>query len=52
MGMKKQFRTFIDISAKTLDRFFISAGKVGMQMCVSPADIAAVTGAAFVPLAD
>lgn len=52
VGMKKQFRTFIDISAKTLDRFFISAGKVGMQMCVSPADIAAVTCAAFVPLAD
>lgn len=52
VGMKKQFRTFIDISAKTLDRFFISAGKVGMQMCVSPADISAVTGAAFVPLAD
>ena len=52
VGMKKLFRTFIDISAKTLDRFFISAGKVGMQMRVSPADIAAVTGAAFVPLAD
>ena len=52
VGMKKQFRTFIDISAKTLDRFFISAGKVGMQMCVSPADIAAVTCAAFVPIAD
>ena len=51
VGMKKQFRTFIDISAKTLDRFFISAGKVGIQMKLAPAQLAAYVGAAFCPLA-
>lgn len=32
VGMKKQFRTAIDESAKTFERIVVSAGKVGLQM--------------------
>jgi len=32
VGMKKQFRTAIDESARTFERIVVSAGKVGLQM--------------------
>ena len=47
VGMKKRFRTFIHETAQSLPFFFISAGKVGMQMKVSPDEIAALTDAKF-----
>lgn len=39
IGMKKYFRTVIDISAKDKDTIFFSAGKVGYQVEVAPADL-------------
>lgn len=50
IGMKKQFRTFIDETAKNQSFFFISAGRTGMQMKVSPADISRIANAIFVDL--
>ena len=50
VGMKKSFRTFIDETAKNQPFFFISAGRTGMQMKVSPADIARVANAGFADL--
>ncbi len=50
VGMKKAFPTFIDSSAEGLDRFFVSAGKVGRQIEVSPADLSALIGAKFADL--
>ena len=47
VGMKKQFRTFIHETAQTLPFFYVSAGKVGMQMKVSPDDIAKLVNAGF-----
>ena len=47
VGMKKQFRTFIHETAQTLPFFYVSAGKVGMQMKVSPDDIARLVNAGF-----
>lgn len=47
IGMKKLFPTFIDESAKTIDRIFVSAGKIGMQICIQPADLAKVINAKF-----
>ena len=32
IGMKKNFVTRIDVSAKTLDRIYVSGGKVGCQI--------------------
>jgi Cys-tRNA(Pro)/Cys-tRNA(Cys) deacylase len=39
IGMKKMFVTTIDQSAESLDYFYFSAGKVGYQVEVNPADL-------------
>lgn len=51
VGMKKRFRTFIDESALSFAEIFVSAGKVGRQMRLSPQALAAYVGARFAPLA-
>ena len=50
VGMKKRFRTFIDESAQSCGDIFVSAGKRGMQMRISSADLATFVGARFAPL--
>ncbi len=45
IGMKKQFKTFIHETAKNYDKVFVSAGKVGYQIELSPEDLIAVSGA-------
>lgn len=47
IGMKKSFPTFIDISAQELESMVISAGKIGMQAELLPADLAALVRAQF-----
>ena len=44
IGMKKVFPTFLHTTATTYDKVFVSAGKVGFQIELSPADLIAVTG--------
>lgn len=39
IGMKKQYQTVIDATAKKLDRIYISGGKVGLQLELKPADL-------------
>ncbi|MBQ8451615.1 MAG: Cys-tRNA(Pro) deacylase [Clostridia bacterium] len=39
VGMKKQFKTFVEKSAENLQKFYVSAGKVGMQMKISPSEL-------------
>ena len=51
VGMKKRFPTFIDESAQEYEKIFVSAGKVGRQVCLSPLDLAGFVGAKFAPLA-
>ena len=48
VGMKKLFPTFIDASAENLDNMIVSAGKIGMQMKLAPADLAKISKAKFV----
>ena len=50
VGMKKPYPTFFDSSAKALDAFCVSAGKVGHQVELSPASLAEYIGATFAPL--
>ena len=50
IGMKKPFPTFIDSSAEGLDRFCVSAGKVGRQAELSPKVLAGLIGAKFADL--
>ncbi len=44
IGMKKQFVTFIHETAAGFDHVFVSAGKVGFQIELSPSDLIAVAG--------
>lgn len=39
MGMKKQFPTFVDISAQGLDTMVINGGKIGYQTELKPGDL-------------
>jgi len=39
IGMKKQFPTFIHETATGYDKVFVSAGKVGFQIELTPADL-------------
>lgn len=36
LGMKKQFKTFIDESALLQDKIIVSAGKIGIQLILDP----------------
>ena len=50
VGMKKQFRTVIDDSAQGLEAMVVSAGKIGFQVELSPADLAGLVRARFAPV--
>lgn len=47
IGMKKHFQTFIHESARQCGRMFVSAGKVGLQIELSPDDLAKTVGCGF-----
>lgn len=47
IGMKKQYVTRIDQSAQSLDKLIVSGGKLGMQLELTPQDLAAASGAEF-----
>lgn len=51
VGMKKRLKTFIDQSAQTFAEIYVSAGKVGQQIRLSPLDLATFIGARFADLA-
>lgn len=40
VGMKKQFTTVIDVSARELDAVIVSAGKIGRQIMIAPGELA------------
>ena len=50
IGMKKLYTTTIDQSAEALEHIFISAGKIGLQLCISPQDLAMLVKARFAPV--
>ena len=47
IGMKKPFRTFIHTSAREKDHIFVSGGKVGFQIELSPEDLAKTAGCIY-----
>ena len=47
VGMKKPFPTFVHSSAESAGRIFVSAGKVGFQIEVSPADLGKIVRFSF-----
>lgn len=51
IGMKKQFPVVVHISAQNFPTFFISGGRIGTQLCLSPQDLVKVTGGKFAEIA-
>lgn len=51
IGMKKQFPTFIHTSAQHFDEIYVSAGQRGLQLRLSPADLARAAEAGFADIA-
>lgn len=48
LGMKKEFKTFLDASAKDKEYIFISGGKIGVQIKINPDElIGAIDGEYF-----
>ena len=52
VGMTKQFKTVMDETAQLYDTIFVSAGKVGYQVEVSPVELSELVGAEFADLID
>ncbi len=50
IGMKKPFPVRIDASAKDLDRIYISGGRIGSQIELSPDDFCRASGAEYAEL--
>ena len=50
IGMKKALPTWVDESAQALDLMAVSAGKVGVQVQLAPADLQKLTRARFAPV--
>ena len=45
IGMKKHFPTFIDETAEMYDTFFVSGGRIGLQLELSIKDLVEITNA-------
>jgi Cys-tRNA(Pro)/Cys-tRNA(Cys) deacylase len=50
IGMKKKLPTWIDEFALTFERIYVNAGARGMQLLISPADLARACPAGFADL--
>lgn len=51
LGMKKQFRTVIDKSAENFEQIYVSGGRIGSTIKVSPTELARVVRASFAAIA-
>lgn len=50
IGMKKQYKTFINISAQSLDTIMVSAGKIGYQVELNADEIIKITRGTYAEL--
>jgi Cys-tRNA(Pro)/Cys-tRNA(Cys) deacylase len=50
VGMKKSFPTYIEEIAEGYDYIFVSAGKIGVQVKIKPANLVELTGASYADL--
>ena len=52
IGQKKALPTVIDASAETMDKLHVSAGRRGLEVALTPADLASITRARFFDIRD
>jgi len=50
IGQKTRLRTVIDETAELFDTVFVSGGRRGLDLELSPADLLSVTGATLAPI--
>lgn len=50
IGMKKEYQTFIDESCLQIDSIIVSAGKIGVQIVLTPAKLKELTNAEIINL--
>lgn len=50
IGMKKEYRTFLDESSMQLDTIIVSAGKIGIQIVIEPAQLKEIAKVEIVDL--
>ncbi|MBK1872449.1 Cys-tRNA(Pro) deacylase [Marinobacter sp. 1-3A] len=50
LGQKNRIKTFIDASAEGFETVYVSAGRRGLEIELSPTDLARLTGGKLVPL--
>lgn len=50
LGQKNRLKTFIDASSEAFDTIYVSAGRRGLEIELSPEDLARLTGGQLVPL--
>ncbi|TWD99553.1 Cys-tRNA(Pro)/Cys-tRNA(Cys) deacylase [Neobacillus bataviensis] len=50
IGMKKEYRTFLDESVRGLESMVVSAGKIGVQIVLAPNKLQEITKAEFTPV--
>ncbi|MEH7548101.1 MULTISPECIES: Cys-tRNA(Pro) deacylase [Bacillaceae] len=50
IGMKKEYRTFLDESSRGLESMVVSAGKIGVQIVLAPNKLQEVTKAELTPV--
>lgn len=50
IGMKKPFATYIDETAMLFDKIFVSGGKRGTQICISPENLIDFIGGKYADL--
>lgn len=47
IGMKKQYKTTISQTAEMLEKIYVSAGKIGCQICLAPNDLLKASNGVF-----
>ena len=50
IGMKKQFMTVVNSSAQEFEKFYISGGRIGMQIHLSPTELVNAINGKFEPI--
>jgi Cys-tRNA(Pro)/Cys-tRNA(Cys) deacylase len=50
LAQKKRLRSFLDASAQALPRLHVSAGRRGVEVELTPADLLRLTGGRYAPI--